>query len=53
MRYHPSSAVFDECIELLAVFVTCHDAADVAVVSLFTFILGFLLKPPVPLEITV
>ena len=44
---------FDECIQLLGVFVTCHNVVDVTNVSLFTFILGFLLKLPVPLEITV
>ena len=38
---------------LLGVFVTCHNVADVTIVSLFTFILGFLQKLPVPLEITV
>ena len=44
---------FDECIELLGVFVTCHDVADVTVISLFTLIFGFLLKLHVPLEFTV
>ena len=32
-------SAFEECTELLGVFVTCHDVADVTVVSLFTFIL--------------
>ena len=47
------SFALDECIELLGVFVTCHDVAGVTVVSYFTFILRFLLMLSVPLVITV